>query len=298
MAAALCLLTANAFCGSFRVATYNLEAYLDASSPGRTAKSPESKAKLHESILALQPDVLAIQEIGSPAALEELTSALRKAGWDFRDHEFVPGYDTNIHLAVLSRFPITRRNPHTNETYLLGRKIHHVSRGFAEVDIQVNSAYSFTLFAAHLKSKRVTPQADESEMRQEEARLLREKIEAFLARSPRANFVVAGDLNDTPDALSTRVVLGKGRSKLLDTRPFERNGDDAPDPKGSSQPRNVNWTHYFAREDSYARIDYLLVSPGMAPEWRPGGTRVLTIPNWGLASDHRPLVAEFEAEDR
>ena len=28
--------------------------------------------------------------------------------------------------------------------------------------------------------------------------------------------------------------------------------------------RNITWTHYYGAEDTYSRIDYILLSPGMA----------------------------------
>ena len=36
----------------------------------------------------------------------------------------------------------------------------------------------------------------------------------------------------------------------------------------------------------------------MAREWVTNETYVLTLPNWGVGSDHRPIVATFEAEDK
>ena len=60
----------------------------------------------------------------------------------------------------------------------------------------------------------------------------------------------------------------------------------------------VTWTHYFGREDTYSRIDYIFLSPGMAREWNAIETYVLSAPNWGLASDHRPIVATFWSENR
>jgi hypothetical protein len=40
------------------------------------------------------------------------------------------------------------------------------------------------------------------------------------------------------------------------------------------------------------------LSRGIAREWNKEETYVLTLPNWGIGSDHRPIVATFEAADR
>jgi len=48
----------------------------------------------------------------------------------------------------------------------------------------------------------------------------------------------------------------------------------------------------------FPRIDYILLSPGMARAWVTNETYVLTIANWGVASDHRPIVATFETDPR
>jgi endonuclease/exonuclease/phosphatase family metal-dependent hydrolase len=292
----LTLLLCARFAGAetFRVATYNLESYLDQPTETRPAKLAAAKAKVRESILALKPDVLALQEMGRTNALLELRDSLKADGLDLPHWEHVSGFDTNIHVAILSKIPFTAHRPHTNESFLLSGRRFRVSRGFGEVDIQVNTNYTFTLIAAHLKSKRAVAQADEAEMRLEEARLLREMVDARLAANPSANFIVLGDFNDTKDSASTKAVIGRGKAKLVDTRPAERNGDNAP----GREPRNVAWTHYYAKEDSYSRIDYLLLSPGMAREWVADETYVLTLPNWGVGSDHRPIVATFEAEDK
>lgn len=285
--------------GTFRVATYNVENYVDHPTATRPlVKSAAAKAKIRESIRAIQPDVLALQEMGSPTALTELRQSLKAEGLDYPYWELVNGFDTNIHVAVLSKFPITARRPHTKESFLLSRRRFRVSRGIAEVDIRVNARYSFTLISAHLKSKRPIPEADEAEQRLQEAKILRRIIDARLAANPKANLVVAGDFNDTHDSVSTRTVIGRGRRRLTDTRPAERNGDNGPTPNRAFEPRNITWTHHYGKEDIYSRIDYILVSPGMAREWVQRETYVATIPNWGVGSDHRPLLATFQTEDR
>jgi endonuclease/exonuclease/phosphatase family metal-dependent hydrolase len=284
---------------TFRVATYNLNNYLDTPTESRRAKSDESKAKIRESILAIKPDVLALEEMGSVSALQELRGSLKAQGLDFPHWEYVWGYDTNIHVAILSKFPFSSVRPQTNDFFLLNGRRFRVSRGFAEVDIQVNTNYSFTLIAAHLKSKRPIPAADEVELRYEEAKVLREKIDAAFAANPNVNLIVLGDLNDYKDAASTKEVIGaRGKHKLVDTRPAERNGDNPAGPPRMLDAPTVTWTHYYSVADVYSRLDYILLSPGMARRWITNESYVLALPNWGKGSDHRPVVATFEAEDR
>src|SRR5450631_4371198 len=92
---------------TFRVATYNVENYLDQPTETRhVVKSAEAKAKIRESIEAMNPDVIALEEMGTTNALLELCASLKSEGCDFPFWEHVSGADTNIHVAVLSKFPI------------------------------------------------------------------------------------------------------------------------------------------------------------------------------------------------
>ena len=279
----------------FRVATYNVETYLDAPTYTRPQiKSPEARAKVREGIRAMNPDVLALEEMGTTNALLELRAALKAEGLDYPYWEHVSGFDTNIHVAILSKLPILARRPHTNDTFLLDGRSFQVSRGFAEVDLRVGTNFTFTLIAAHLKSRRPVPDADEAEERLGEARVLRGIIDERLHANPDLPLIVLGDMNDVKDAASTRALMGRGRYRLVDTRPAERNGDTAPASSARMEPRNITWTDYFAREDSYSRIDYILLSPAMAAHWLPQETYLLALPNWGVGSDHRPIVAGFQ----
>lgn len=292
------LLAGPALAAQFTVGAYNLELYLDAPAGTMRAKPEAAKAKIREAIKAMNVDVLAIEEMGSPDAFAQFCAALRADGLDYPHTEYVQAYDTNLHVAVLSRFPIVARRSHTNESFLLNGRRMHVLRGFAEVDIRVGGMYQFTLLSAHLKSKRQTGFSDEEDIREQEALLLREKIDALLSARPNVNLVVLGDLNDFRDARSTRAIIGRGKNTLVDTRPAERNGDTHAVANEPGAYRQITWTHFYAKEDTYARLDYILLSRGMAREWDPQGTYILTMPNWGIASDHRPLVATFSTEDK
>jgi endonuclease/exonuclease/phosphatase family metal-dependent hydrolase len=282
----------------FTVATFNVENYLHVQTGTRPAKSESSKAAIRQAIHALNADVLALQEMGSPQALLELRESLRAEGLPYSHWEHVSGFDTNIHVAILSRYPVTAQRHHTNESFLLYGRRFHVRRAFAEVDIRVHPHYQFTLISAHLKSRLQTGAANQADLREQEATRLRRIIDARLQANPDLNLIVLGDLNDHPDSQPLRIVRGRGsRLGLIDTRPAERYSTDAL-PPDSLTKRQVTWTSYYAREDSYSRVDYILLSPGMAREWDRSGTFILTLPNWGTASDHRPIVARFHGRDR
>ncbi len=293
--ATLFFYTASA--ATFRVATYNLENYLDQPTESRHAvKSPDAKAKIRESIRASHPDVLALEEMGTTNALLELRASLKNEGLDFPFWEFIQSFDTNIHVAVLSKLPIVARRPHTNEFFLLDGRRLQVKRGFAELDIRAATNFTFTVFAAHLKSHLSTPEADETEERLGEAKALRELIDARLAQEPDARLVVLGDFNDVKDSVAAKEIIGRGKFKLTDTRPAERNGDTAPGAPPHFEPRNVAWTYFYGQSDEYSRIDFILLSPALKRYWLAGETFIPAIPNWGIGSDHRPIVAAFATD--
>ncbi len=284
-----------AFAETFRVATYNVENYLDQPTETRHfVKSAEAKSKVRESIETMKPDVIALEEMGTTNALMELRASLKAEGQNFPFWDYVQGSDTNIHVAVLSKFPIVARQPHTNDEFLLDGRRFRVERGFAEEEIQAATNFTFTLIAAHLKSRLAVPDADQAEERLDEARVLRGIIDKHFKADPEAKLIVLGDFNDTKDSDPAREIIGHGKFKLTDTRPAERNGDDAPDRPSYFEPRNVAWTYFYGADDTYSRVDYILLSPAMARDWLKAGTCIPAIPNWGVGSDHRPIVAAFE----
>ena len=280
---------------TFRVATYNVENYLDQPTESRHfVKSAEARAKIRESIESIKPDVLALEEMGTTNALLELRASLAADGLNFPFWEHVQGWDTNIHVAVLSRLPIVARRPHTNDLFLLDGRQFRVERGFAEVDIRAATNLTFTLIVAHLKSRRPVPDADESQERLAEAKVLRSIVDEHFKANPDARLVVLGDFNDVKDSDAVREIIGRGKFKLADTRPAERNGDNSPVENSNFDPRNVAWTEYYGKEDVYTRMDYILLSPAMARDWVKNESYVLALPNWGIGSDHRPIVAAFK----
>ena len=276
---------------TFRVATYNVENYLDDTASRCCVKSAASKAKVRECIRALRPDVLALQEMGSVAALLELRAALQAEGLDFPHWEHVTGSDANVHVAILSRFPFSARRPHTDDSFELGGQRFRVRRGFAEVDVQVNPGCQFTLLAAHLKSKNAVPDGDAAALRLEEAKLLRAKIDARLAINADAKLIVLGDFNDMEDSATLQTIRGTGAGELFDPRPTDAgSGADA-----RLITQEAAWTTFSEERNRYERIDYLLINQSLRADWLAVESHVLAMPDWRIASDHRPVVAAFKA---
>jgi endonuclease/exonuclease/phosphatase family metal-dependent hydrolase len=284
---------------SIRVATYNLETYLDQPTESRPhVKTAAARAKIRESIKTMNPDVIALEEMGGTNALLELRASLQTEGQNFPFWEHVEAFDTNIHVAVLSRLPIVARRPHTNDFFLLDGRRFQVKRGFAEVDVQAATNFTVTLIAAHLKSRLALPDADEAEERLGEARVLRGLIDARLVREPNAKLIILGDFNDTTGSATLREIIGRGKTRLYDTRPAERNGDTAPAQPPYFEPRDVAWTYFYGKTDEYSRIDYILISNGLHNNWEKRDTFIPLVPNWGVGSDHRPIVAGFQTDGR
>jgi endonuclease/exonuclease/phosphatase family metal-dependent hydrolase len=280
---------------TFTIATYNVDTYLDQPTQSRPhVKTADAKTKVRDVICAMNPDVIALEEMGTTNALLELRASRKDKGLDFPNWEYLQGWDTNIHVAVLSKFPIIARHPHTNDEFLLDAKRFRVSRGIAELEIQPAPGFAFTLIAVHLKSKVPDSGADPNEQRLDEAKILRQIINDHFKTDPEVRMVVLGDFNDEKDSDSVREIIGRGKLKLIDTRPAERNGDTVTSKPSYNEPRNVTWTYFYGKDDTYSRIDYILLSPAMARYWLKDGTYAATVSNWGIASDHRPIVTAFD----
>lgn len=270
----------------FSLLTYNLQrfSYEDRDQDGQKDNfKPEAQiAPLLGLLQKSRPDVLAVQEMGDPAAFGIFTQRVAAAGLDYPYHDYFIMAESSVGLAVLSRFPITARRPITNETYTIENETLPVARGFLAVDIMVNPDYRFRLVVAHLKSKLYHP-LGQTEMRRNEARLLNKNVRRMLNKDPELNLVVVGDMNDSITSAALRELIGNP-PVLADLRPVDSVGD--------------LWTHFWAYQESYERLDYILVSQGMQPEVVMDKCRVIRDPLTYQASDHRPVLAVFTAREQ
>lgn len=274
---------------SVRVMTWNVRNYLsqDRSVEGvwrRDYPKPEGeKSALREVLRRLQPDVLALQEMGEQKYVLELREDLRKEGFEWPYLQVLNAADEPRHLAVLSRLPFRATFHFENLAfnYLDAPAPVPVKRGLLECRFET-AGQEWRLFVVHLKS-RYTDRADDPESRLRrtaEARVIRDYLRKTYPPDSGALYVVAGDFNDHPNSSPLRHFLEIGGRPLLRMLP-------------AADSRGEVWTHFWATEESYSRVDYLLVSPGLLPRVADGRARVGDDPLVLQASDHRPVWADL-----
>jgi endonuclease/exonuclease/phosphatase family metal-dependent hydrolase len=274
------------------VASYNLENYLSpedaAQSPGARharPKSEKSAAAVTRIVHELAPDILGLCEMGSPQEFELFRSRLHDAGLDYGESEYVSAIDSERHLALLSRFPITARHSQPNLTFELNGAPHKVARGLLDVTVRINAAYELRLIGVHLKSKLAAPEG-ESVIRRQEAALVRHYIEQLLAAAPETNLLLYGDFNDYRNEAPIQTITGpRGARDFLTELP-------AADSAGE------RWTHYWKPADLYARIDYFFASRALLHEVAAGKTGIYRGEGWFEASDHRPIYTAIVPVNR
>jgi endonuclease/exonuclease/phosphatase family metal-dependent hydrolase len=280
---ALVLLSESAFGQqAVKFAHYNVENYLEMNrrQGARTEFAPKpegEKNTLVRIIKEIYPDILGVAEMGPPDQFEEFQKRLNDAGLEFPFSEYVNAADPDRHLALLSRFEIVERHSEKALFFDLNGQREAVERGFLDVTVEVNPSYRLRLVGAHLKSKLAVP-SGEALLRRNEARLLRQHIDAVLRKDPNVNLLVYGDLNDTKDQPAIQEILGPRQS------PNRLNDISLADAQGD------RWTYYRQLGDTYDRIDYILTNQALLPQIDQSQSYVYRSSDWYSASDHRPVV--------
>lgn len=253
------LLFSVAECETIRVASYNVRNYLtmDRLVEGKWRPEypkPESEKRyVREAILEVRPDILALQEIGSKKHLEELRRDLANEGLVYTGSAWLEAHDAERHVAALWNAEIRIEvQSHRDLPIKYRGQLDHVKRGMLELRI-ADEQGGWSLFNAHLKSKYTTVKSDplSNERRTLEGRAMRDRIIERFPDLENRRYLIVGDLNDSPVSGALRALQKKGKRVL--SIPIE-----------FSDESGARWTHYYKKEDSYSRIDFMLRSPG----WR------------------------------
>jgi endonuclease/exonuclease/phosphatase family metal-dependent hydrolase len=272
--------------GSLRFIAYNVEnwltmdRYVDNQLLRDKPKPDSEKQAVVRLLSAHKPDVIGLCEIGTAADLADIQESLKASGLDFPHSHYVGGTDPVRHLGLLSRFPIlSTAKPAETEFRLSGRTF-GINRGILDATIGVHGK-PYRFIGVHFKSKRPIEEADQEEMRVNEARLLRRHVDAILREDPQARLIVYGDFNDTRPTRAFKTVTGSYNS------PDYLTALPAKDSRGHA------WTHHWAPHDIYSRIDFVTVSRALRQELDFKASCLIDDPEWDQASDHRPILAVF-----
>ena len=289
----ICCFFGPSFVGAetIRVASYNVENYLvmDRKVSGRWREEYPKPLKERQIIRSVinqtDPDILAIQEMGERVYLNELWEDLNMTqGTQFKYSAWLPGLQEGEerHLALLSKVPFTiiRKFPDLSFKYFEVERT--PSRGLMEIEFKSGDT-KWTLFNLHLKSK-WTERPDDPEAalrREKEARVIRDYIRSKYPPYKDPQYLVLGDFNDHKNSAPLRRFLQVNNSILTQMVQCQ-------DQEGHF------WTHYWDKQDSYARFDYLLASPKLFQNLVPDSAQVGGYHLCLLGSDHRIVFADFE----
>ena len=269
------------------IATYNVENYLmaDRMAEGvyrQAYPKPEAeKAALHQVISGISPDILAVEEMGTQPFLDEFQRELKQAGQDFPFAALLDGPDRERHVAILAKVPFKelRRHDNLKTTYLGQAQL--VKRGVLEA-IFATDAGDVSVFVVHLKS-RFTERPDDPEsalQRAAEAEAVRDLVLSRYPDPTKGRYVICGDWNDTRGSRPVRALQKRGDRVVGEILP-------------AADKRGETWTHFWRREETYSRIDYVLVSPALKPLVAEKRAEVWDGPGVREASDHRPVVVRL-----
>lgn len=253
---------------------------------GPKSKSSAEMEAIFGMLAEIRPDVLGLCEMGGEEDLATLQRGLKRRGIDLPHSEWVNGADTDRHVALLSRWPITARASQADLSYVLDNAELPVQRGFLDVTISVTPDYALRAVGVHLKSRRDVPEADEALMRRNEAHLLRRHVDSILTAAPQTNLLVFGDFNETPDQPAVRAVKGV------------RGAETALTELELADVHGERWTYYFPEAETYSRIDYVFASRGILPEIDLKKSRIQSAANWLACSDHRPEIVTILPQER
>lgn len=248
-------------------------------------KPDDEKGRVVKILTAIKPDILGVCEIGTSDDLADLQKRLKAAGINLPHTELAHGGDPTRRLALLSRLPIKARNSQTGLKYQLGAQTLTFQRGILDVTIAINPTFDLHCVGVHLKSMREIEEADQAQMRRNEARLLRKHLDSIFTQESGARILAYGDFNEHRNESAIPEIMGSPRTSdtaMQDIWLKDRNGEV--------------WTHFWDAADSYSRLDYCFFSRVLRPHLDFNRCFIYSARDFDKASDHRPLVIKISPE--
>ncbi|MCC6580827.1 MAG: endonuclease/exonuclease/phosphatase family protein [Phycisphaeraceae bacterium] len=274
------------------VAAYNVENFLDVFDDPYTGdeatrvKPRVEIEKVAAAIAKINPDVIAFEELENEFVLQAMAhDMLKDKGYKYFEAP-ASNSDRGIRVGVMSRLPILSVTSYRWRTLTLpdSDRKWTFARGPIRVDVRLPNDKVLHLFVVHLKSRYDSEgDPDSAKWRLAEAMEVRRIIADLAAQEPKAWYALVGDLNDTPETESLKMLLKAEAGKkplLVDAH--------------ASLPNERRIT--YLRPPYRSTIDYILTSPAMTAKLTPGSAKVLEDTSVLGGSDHAPVYASFDLE--
>lgn len=295
------------------VVTYNIENYTIANRMAdgvyyKEYPKPEAeKTALRVVLHSLNADVIALQEVGGQPFLDELLRDLKTEGLVYPFSVVLDSEDKDRKTAVISKIPFAEVKKNAVLTYTYFGGLMKVKRGLLQVRFATGGGENggnntgsggsgitggtggagggdeLTLFVVHLKS-RFTERPDDPTaalQRAGEAAAIRDRVLLECPYPEKARFMIVGDFNDGRTVRPVKAMLERGETTISQWLM-------------ATDSRGEVWSHFYRRNDSYSRVDHILVSPALMPKVRGGVGRICDISETLTASDHRPIAVVIE----
>ena len=263
-----------------RIATYNARNYLevdrwvDGKYRRNYPKPEKAKTALRKVLLEVKPDILILQEMGPEPFLMELQRDLRKEGLALPHTFLARGSDEERHVALLSRLePVALRSHQDLQFDYFGEMI-PVKRGILEAVFR-HGQWSWKVYGMHLKSKwsDVADDPLSAQRRRSEALEIRKRV-MQQHKEDQLPYILAGDMNDARGNPPIRLLQDRGKTPVATIV-------ECRDSRGEV------WTYFYAKEETYSRVDYLFLSPDFPAMVKHGHGHIFDGAGSPEASDHR-----------
>lgn len=211
--------------------------------------STRAKRITGKAIKDIDADIICLQEVESQPVLDRFNSEFLSASSAkrYRHRVLLDGNDPrHIDVAFVSRYPIKNIRSHRHDRTKSNRS-NVFSRDCLRVDFDINGT-PLTLYGNHFKSMMGGRKATRDRRVVQVDRMM-EILKEDWGDTFEGDFAVLGDLNDYPQR-------GDGTISALGDLLNDDNLVDVND----RLPADQQWTHYWAREDVYRQLDYILLS--------------------------------------
>jgi len=264
------------------------------------AKNVEDIGTIAKRILTMNADVLAVQEVEDINILKEFNRHYLSGLYP--NQVLVEGNDPRfIDVGLLSKLPVGAITSFQAAVHRQKPSERVFSRDLLEVEIlnPTGSRKLITIYNTHLKShfgddeNNGQGKTENDTRRQRQAEKIAEIVGSRMTTEDK--YIVAGDMNDPPNAVTLQPMLTINRNQLFnaianpqETRPSKPEAD-------GYEPQSPAWTHRFKKSGQppqHELYDQIWLSPALAPTFE-GSFIDRRTKHGGDGSDHDPVWVEL-----